>query len=74
VVYVHPDTLERYGVIKSVAVVVMSEGQVVGILSEPASNERWWERYTAKDGLVYNRRDLPAVDDDDYPAIKGTKD
>lgn len=70
VVFMHPDTVERYGQPRSYAVVANIQGQLAGWLSEPESRERWWERYSPVDGLLYNRLQLPVVDDADYTAIR----
>jgi hypothetical protein len=70
--YVQPGVLNRFGSLKSVAVVVKARGQVVGIVSEPASGERWWERFSPKEGSVFHRYKTPFImeSNDDEPDIK----
>ena len=70
--FVQPGVLERFGTLKSVAVVVKARGQVVGIVSEPPSSERWWERFSPKEGAVFNRYQTPFILEgkDDEPDIK----
>ena len=67
--WMHPDTVERYGALKSVAVVMKVDGRPVGMSSDPSTEERWWERYTPTKGMLYNHYELPTRDDDKYPAI-----
>jgi hypothetical protein len=67
--WMHPDTVERYGSVRSVAVVMKVDGRPVGMISDPDSQERWWERFTPTPDMLYNHYQLPALDDDKYPAI-----
>jgi hypothetical protein len=71
-VFMHPSTVERFGGIERVAVVISSQGRVLGMESNPSSKERWWERVTPRTGFVLNRLQSPfaMVDVDSYEAIK----
>ena len=73
--YLHPSTLERYGVVQRVGVVISSQGRVLAMDSLPASGgTRWWEKLTPLDGFVLNRMQTPfaMIYFDDYEAIKPT--
>ncbi len=73
--YLHPSTLERYGVVQRVGVVISSQGRVLAMDSLPASGSpRWWEKLTPLDGFVLNRMQTPfaMIYFDDYEAIKPT--
>ncbi len=71
-VYLHPSTVERYGSLDRVAVVISSQGRVLGIESDPPSERRWWEQLPPRSGFVLNRMQTPfaMVNFDDFEAIK----
>ncbi len=72
--YLHPSTLHRYGDVERIAVVVNSQGRIVGMESRPSSQQRWWEQLAPADGYVLNRMQTPfaMINFDDYEAIKPT--
>lgn len=69
-VFLHPSTVERYGELVQVGVVVTSGGRVVAMESSPSREGRWWEQLTPQTGMVLNRRDTPfaMVNFDDFEA------
>ena len=70
-VFLHPDTLSRFGVPKYVAVVVKAGGRVVASESS-ATTPNWWDRFSPVDGVLLHRGQTPfaAIDFDSYPCIK----
>lgn len=74
VMYLHPSTVERFGDVERVAVVVRMNGQLIGISGEPESRQRWWEQLSPVDGYLLNRMQTPfaMINYDNYPAIKPT--
>ena len=74
VVYLHPSTVARYGVLDRVAVVVSSQGRVIGMASSPDSQQRWWESPPVPpiSGFVLTRAQTPfaLVSFDDFEAVK----
>lgn len=71
-VFLHPSTVERYGELFRVAVVITSQGRTIGMESNPSGDGRWWEQLTPRAGFVLNRMQTPfaMVNFDDYEAIK----
>jgi hypothetical protein len=71
-VYLHPNTLARYGDVERMAVIIKSGGRVVAMESEPSAKNRWWEQLTPVDGYVLNRLETPfaMINFDNYEAIK----
>jgi hypothetical protein len=59
--FVHPNTLQRYGngQVEAVAVQLLYKGQLIDQSSYPPSNDRWWERGMPTAGLVLAPRDTP---------------
>lgn len=76
VMYLHPSTVARYGEVERVAVLIMHEGRLVAMESEPSSAQRWWEQLTPVSGYVLNRMQTPfaMINFDDYEAIKAAGD
>jgi len=72
VVYMHPSTTRRFGDVERVAVLVYVRGQLVGMASDPESQQRWWEQLTPQDGFILNRLETPfaMINFDNYEAIK----
>ena len=70
--YLHPSTLERYGAVQRVGVVISTQGRVLAMESLPAGSPRWWEKLTPLDGFVLNRMQTPfaMIYFDDFEAIK----
>lgn len=70
-VFLHPDTLARYGKPKYVAVVVKHQGAVVASEST-ASQPNWWDRFSPIDGVLLPRTMTPfaVLDYDDFPSVK----
>ncbi len=70
VMYVHPSTVERYGEVFRVGVVVASDGRMVAMESSPPGEGRWWEQLRPQDGYVLHRMDTPfaMVNFDDFEA------
>lgn len=58
-VYLHPGTLERFGSVERIAVVLDVGGEVADAMSEPASRDDWWNRLPPIDGLVVSRSRTP---------------
>ena len=52
--FIHPNTLDRYGrgKVEAVAVQLFYQSRLVGQTSEPPAKERWWERYTPVQGQL----------------------
>lgn len=71
-VFLHPSTVERYGELFRVGVVISSQGRVLGMASNPESDQRWWEQLPPRSGFVLNRMQTPfaMVNFDDYEALK----
>lgn len=69
-VFLHPSTVERFGELVQVGVVITSGGRVVGMESSPSREGRWWEQLTPQSGMVLNRRDTPfaMINFDDFEA------
>lgn len=59
--YVHPNTLQRFGngQVAAVAVQLFYKGQLIDQTSYPPSDDRWWERATPTSGFVLAPRDTP---------------
>ncbi len=70
-VFLHPSTVERFGEMVQVGVVITSGGRVVAMESNPTREGRWWEQLTPQTGMVLNRRDTPfaMVNFDDFEAV-----
>lgn len=71
--YLHPSTMDRYGDIERVGVLIKPVGGMMVVGSEPTSDQRWWEQMAAPlDGYVLNRMQTPfaMINFDDYEAIK----
>ncbi len=71
-VFLHPSTVERYGDLFRVGVVITSQGRVLGMAGNPDSDQRWWEQLPPRTGFVLNRMLTPfaMINFDDYEAIK----
>ena len=74
--FVHPNTVQRYGrgKVTAVAVQVFYQGKLVAQESDPKSNERWWERFTPVTGHVLNPLQTPwsVIATERYEPIKAT--
>lgn len=71
-VFLHPSTVARYGDVERVGVVISSQGRVLAMASNPASDQRWWEQLPPRAGFVLTRMQTPwaMVNFDDYEAVK----
>lgn len=71
VMYIHPSTLARYGVVKRAAVLVKNKGVEVGAESSEQGTGRWWEQLAPVDGLLLNRLQTPFafLQYDEYESI-----
>lgn len=72
-VFLHPDTLARYGKPKFIAVVVKHQGAVVAQESTASSGAgNWWDRFSPIDGVLLPRSMTPfaVLDYDDFPSVK----
>jgi hypothetical protein len=64
-IFLHPNTLERYGEIKRIAVEVLADGNLVSEVSKPVSKQRWWRlvtgqpQVTTKRGFLLKRENTP---------------
>ncbi len=72
--FLHPNTLARFGEVEAVAVLVSVQGRVVAMEGKPRSNQRWWEQLTPVDGLLLSRDKTPfsPLNFDDFEPIKQT--
>jgi hypothetical protein len=70
--YIHPHTLERFGDVERIAVIIRSKGQVLGIESDPSSRTRWWEQLSPTKDLLLSRIYTPFawLRSDNFEAIK----
>lgn len=70
--FLHPNTLLRYGEVEAVAIVLTHSGQVIGMMSQPASPRRWWEDYQAVPNMVLTRNATPwaLINYDDSEQVK----
>jgi hypothetical protein len=59
--FVHPNTLQRYGngQVESVAVQLFYNGRLIDQSSYPPSNDSWWDRLVPINGLGLPPRDTP---------------
>lgn len=59
--FVHPNTLQRYGngQVEAVAVQLFYKGQLIDQSSYPPTNDRWWERLAPVSGLVLPPGETP---------------
>ena len=73
--YIHPSTLERFGEVQAIAVMISVQGRVEVIESVPASTQRWWEQLAPTEGMLLNRMQTPfaMLYFDDYEAVKPAK-
>lgn len=71
-VFLHPSTVERFGSVFRVGVVITSQGRVLGMESSPSADGRWWEQLTPREGFVMRRNQTPwaFVNVDDFEAIR----
>lgn len=74
--FIHPNTVERYGNgnVQAVAVQIFHKGQLIDQDSAPASHERWWESYTPVAGYLLTPQQTPwsIISYDRYEALKPT--
>ncbi len=71
-VYLHPSTVERFGSVFRVGVVISSQGRILAMESSPSADGRWWEQLPPQDGFVLSRMQTPfaMVNFDDFEALK----
>jgi hypothetical protein len=74
--FVHPNTVQRYGRgrVTAVAVQMFYQGKLVDQLSDPKTNVRWWEKYSPVPGYVLNPLQTPwsVIATERYEPIKAT--
>ena len=70
--YIHPNTVDRYGSIERIGVVFRSEGRLLSAQSQPKSQSGWWDKLSPIDGLVLRREMTPfnSVSPDHYESSK----
>lgn len=70
--FLHPNTVARFGEVQAVAVLISVQGRIVGMESKPKSNQRWWEQLAPVDGLLLSRDQTPfaPIYFDDYEPVK----
>ena len=71
--YIHPNTVDRYGSIKRIGVVFRSEGRLLSAAqSDSKSQTAWWEKLSPIDGLVLRREVTPfnSISPDHYESSK----
>ena len=57
--YIHPSTLERYGDVERIALVIKHQGREVESLSSPEGREGWWTQLRPLDGQLLDRNSTP---------------
>jgi len=57
--FIHPDTLDRYGDVERIAVQLTHKGQDAGSLSDPKSQEKWWTQLQPVPGQLLPRTQTP---------------
>jgi hypothetical protein len=59
--FVHPNTVQRFGRgrVTAVAVQLFYQGKLIDQLSDPKSTVRWWEKYSPVPGYVLNPLQSP---------------
>lgn len=72
VVFIHPSSIDRFGVVEHVAVEIRVRSQLVGMASDRSGNERWWEQMSPKEGYILTRDEsvFALINYDNYEAIK----
>lgn len=74
--FVHPNTVRRYGAgqVEAVAVQIFYQGRLMDQLSEPKTNQRWWEQFSPLPGYVLNPLQTPwsVIANQRYEPIKAT--
>ena len=74
--FIHPNTLERYGrgQVEAVAVQLRHQGRLIDQKSKPDVADRWWERYTPVTGYVLSPKETPwsVLSSERYEALKST--
>jgi hypothetical protein len=76
VMFMHPNTVARYGAgkVQAVAAVLFYENRPISMISEPVSNKRWWEDYTPTPGYLLNQLETPwsVIAPERFEALKST--
>jgi hypothetical protein len=57
--FIHPDTLERYGDVERIAVLLRHKGQDAGSMSDPKAQEGWWTQLKPVAGQLLSRDRTP---------------
>jgi hypothetical protein len=59
--FLHPNTLERYGrgKVEAVGIQLFHLGRLVDEASEPSARQRWWERLTPISGFLLAPEQTP---------------
>jgi hypothetical protein len=59
--FMHPNAVERFGQgkVEAVAVELRYQGRLMDAASDPASRERWWERFAPTPGYLLNPLQTP---------------
>jgi len=59
--FMHPSTVDRYGLgkVDAVAVQLLHQGRLMGQMSEPPSATRWWETLTPVEGFLLRPNQTP---------------
>jgi hypothetical protein len=74
--FIHPNTIQRYGngKVQAVAVQLFHKGQLIDQDSAPATQQRWGENYTPITGLLLPPQQTPwsIISYDRYEAPKPT--
>jgi hypothetical protein len=72
--FMHPNTLRRYGAgqIEAVAVQIFHQNRLMDQTSEPPARDRWWEQYTPVSGYLLAPQDTPwsVIADERFEAVK----
>ncbi len=70
--FLHPNTLSRYGEPQRVAVVATYQGRRVDAASEPDGSDGWWDQLTPVEGQIFNRNETPygPAASDEFEMIK----
>lgn len=75
--FMHPNTLKRYGAgqVEAVAVQLFHQNRLVDQESDPKTRERWWEKLSPVPGYLLSPSDSPwaVIGTDRFEAIKPAK-
>lgn len=70
--YIHPNTIDRFGPIERIAVVIKVRGRTLAVESDPQTRDAWWEQLSPIDGLILKSTQTPynVISPDHHEATK----